>query len=378
MKKILYCLAAITGITVLFNSCNSYSFTQYPGFDKLRSALQSEVPNSTQQQLLAAYKPQIYIAAGAEGPVDFYADYIAHGQLLDGKGNQQANNAVMLNNLRHDKNALFEYHPQTPPSPITPSAYGGVYQKTVDFADLGKLSLTFLSYHFVFRHSGLPAGTSGWLLNIADFFDAAEDWHQLDHYTAVFIVLNGDKPLAVMLQQHNYTRTYIIGEEDSFGNGKSIEIDVAISSNELYPHRSTLTKRRAASNMSAKTVDYLIGKEDSGVFLTAHDITHGVHKVEYTLRFLSPDDAFYVFEGRLGESRLLPGRDGPPGAIYRNLPSLCPLEVALYYFYWQENDKEYADILHSEDFDAITINKAVTEKLKSRFSDALKESGLLN
>lgn len=32
-------------------------------------------------------------------------------------------------------------------------------------------------------------------------------------------------------------------------------------------------------------------------------------------------DPFYRFQGKLGEERLLPGRDGPPGADYKTLPA---------------------------------------------------------
>ena len=55
------------------------------------------------------------------------------------------------------------------------------------------------------------------------------------------------------------------------------------------------------------------------------DITHGEEEQEYTLAFLPTADAFYTFQGRLGESRKLPGREGPPGADYTTLPDLMPL-----------------------------------------------------
>ena len=362
-------------LIVLPAACdNGNNFTQESGFAEILASLSDKPPAETDRLLLFTHKPELYIAPNADGPLDFYADYIAHGVLSDGSGRLIENpNASMLNALKHDAKAVFKHRPATPTPPITPVAYGGVYRATLSLPNIGDVPLTFLSYHFAFRRSGLPAGISGWLRFIAQSVSDTEDWHQLDHYTAVFIALVGDKPLAVMLQQHNYLRTYLIGEDDAFGITEAVMIDAAISSNELYPHRSSLTKRRAVGFLGDSTVDYLVGKTDkTSGFSIAADITHGARRVNYELRFLPPNDAFYVFSGYLGERRFLPGRDGPPGAIYRIYPHhLVPPEVSLYSFYWRDNDPEYADILHTDGF-----GKKSLEKLKMRFALALKASGL--
>ena len=235
-------------LIVLPAACdNGNNFTQESGFAEILASLSDKPPAETDRLLLFTHKPELYIAPNADGPLDFYADYIAHGVLSDGSGRLIENpNASMLNALKHDAKAVFKHRPATPTPPITPVAYGGVYRATLSLPNIGDVPLTFLSYHFAFRRSGLPAGISGWLRFIAQSVSDTEDWHQLDHYTAVFIALVGDKPLAVMLQQHNYLRTYLIGEDDAFGITEAVMIDAAISSNELYPHRSSLTKRRAA------------------------------------------------------------------------------------------------------------------------------------
>jgi len=59
--------------------------------------------------------------------------------------------------------------------------------------------------------------------------------------------------------------------------------------------------------------------------MAGFDITHGEEEQEYQLAFLPTADAFYTFQGRLGEGRKLPGRDGPPGADYVTLPALMPM-----------------------------------------------------
>ena len=163
-------------------------------------------------------------------------------------------------------------------------------------------------------------------------------WHQLDHYTAAFIVLDESyAAFAVMLQQHNGMRVYLIGEDAAFVANQAIMLDAAIASHELYPHRAARTTWPAVSFITSDNVGYLTGVEPHratwwGRFVSTADITHGVRRVDYALQFLPPDDAFYVFEGALGEYRWLPGRSRHPGAIYRSLPALWPLEIALYTF----------------------------------------------
>ena len=96
--------------------------------------------------------------------------------------------------------------------------------------------------------------------------------------------------------------------------------------------------------------------------------------MQYVLEFLPPDDAFYVFEGRLGEPRRLPGRDGPPGAIYNTLPALHPPEAALPAFYWRPPDPEFARIIREDQpanpWDGPT--PAAMKKFRERFAEALR------
>ena len=48
-------------------------------------------------------------------------------------------------------------------------------------------------------------------------------------------------------------------------------------------------------------------------------------------------------QGYLGERRLLPGRDGPPGARYNTLPRLKPLPAQILGGYWRElNEGDWA------------------------------------
>lgn len=111
-------------------------------------------------------------------------------------------------------------------------------------------------------------------------------------------------------------------------------VDVAIRSNELYPHESRRVRRRAVSFLDPKSFRYMIGAGKKPL-MTADDITHPQHEAAYELRFLAPSDAFYTFKGTLGKRRWLPGRDGPPGADYNTLPSLKPPHRQLVAGYWR-------------------------------------------
>ena len=73
--------------------------------------------------------------------------------------------------------------------------------------------------------------------------------------------------------------------------------------------------------------------------MSADDVTDPDRTVAYELAFLPGADAFYTFHGYLGERRLLPGRDGPPGARYNTLPQLKPLPAQILGGYWREGNE---------------------------------------
>ncbi len=300
------------------------------------------------------YRPRVFLPAGNEGPIDFYRDYVAEGQLFDGAGRlvSAAVTPALLNAHKRDPKAVFVHTPgRAAPRPVI---YG-----RIDRADLelpgcaAPLPVAFLTYNLVFRHSGLPAGLAGWQTVLLERVADLDDWHQLDHYTALTLALaphgkeDGKEltPFAVTFQQHNYQRTYLLA--DLGGPGRlalppdgRIGIDVARRSNELYPHQPGRVRRRAVAFMSPESARYLVEGVDPP-WLAADDITEPVRRIEPELRFLPPADAFYVFQGWLGARRLLPGRDGPPGADYNTLPAFKSKATQLALAYWAEGDQDY-------------------------------------
>jgi hypothetical protein len=325
------------------------NFSQHPGFASHfeSNPRRASAATADEQALLERHRPQLWLPAGHAGPIDFYCDYIAQGSLVTQGGQQQPRpvTQALLNQFTNDPQAVFTHQPDAAGPACGPARALG----RVDTVELSMAAgeaprpWRFLTYHFVFRSSGLVAGLSWWQSLGIGLVGDLNDWHQLDHYTAATIVINETgQPVALMLQQHNGMHTYVVGE--TVGDRQlapsvdgHLAIDVAIRSNELYPHRPGRQVRPAVDFVSAQTLPYLMGL-GPGTLRSSADITKPARMADYQLGFLPPDDAFYAFAGYLGERRLLPGRDGPPGADYNTLPALKPLYRQWVAGYWREGN----------------------------------------
>jgi hypothetical protein len=314
------------------------NFSQYPGFQawRERERAAARVPSPGERALLERHRPRFMLPEGHPGLIDFYRDYVAGSTLRTARGGPAPGpvDRAGLNRHADDPEAVLEHR-----APRIPALRGTVYGRAdpVRLRAAGRTRrLTVLSWHAVFRASGLPAGLSGPVGWVAGLVADPHDWHQLDHYTAASLVLDSRlRPVALMLQQHNYTRTYLLGESLELPADGRPRLDVAVRSNELYPHRAGAHWRRAVRFADANGVRYLMGFAGEPL-MAARDLTDGVREADYGLEFLSTDDAFYLFQGYLGERRTLPGRDGPPGATYNTVPGLKPLSVQLFAGYWRE------------------------------------------
>jgi hypothetical protein len=325
---------------------SAHNFSQYPGFEEYFSSNppSNELPNPKDRQLLHRFQPRFMLPQGQPEPIDFYKDYIASGVLTDGHGGV-INSSVtrpLLNSYRDNPDIVFIHEPGRESNGAV--VYGRIDRETVSFStDSVRIlkPLTFLTYHIVFRHSGVPAGIAAWQEALLGLIFDLNDWHQLDHYTAVSLIIEEDikgdtQPVAVMMQQHNYLRTYMIGEGIDLPDDGRVVIDIAKRSNELYPHSPGPNRHRAVNMPDPEGMRFLL-TGDSSSLLAGFDVTDGAEEVLYTLEFLPHDDAFYTFKGFLGKRRWLKGRDAPPGADYNTLPVLKPLPMQLFSGYWREN-----------------------------------------
>ncbi len=318
------------------------NFSQYPGFAEhfLANPPSDELPDAEAQALLEKYRPRFYLPDGHRGPVNFYKDYIGHGSLFEGDGSiiSSAVTREQLNAHKERPDVEFVHRPG-PDGWMPESVIYGLYETAaIDIGDDAE-DLTFLTYHAVFPHSGLPAGLLGWQTLALGLVGDLDDWHQLDHYTAATVVLDSTRePVALILQHHNYHQTHLFGEDVQYPEDGRVKLDVSIRSNELYPHRTGRTNRPAVSFLNRKAWRYMIGAGPR-LMLTADDITEPVRELKYDLRFLAPSDAFYTFKGYLGERRLLMGRSGPPGAYYKTLPEFMNFERQLLVGYWRRGNR---------------------------------------
>ena len=320
------------------------NFSQYPGFAEFFAANPpAGVPSASDRALLRRHAPRFHLPAGHEGPIDFYRDYIAHGHLVTGAGVRiDGPTPEELNRYRDDPAARFVHVPDGEgPRPV-PVVYAGVERtdlRTTLDPGLEDEAFTVAVYHLVFRVSGLPAALPGLASVSLALVGDLDDWHQLDHYTAAFVVLDaGERPVALTLQQHNYLRTYLVGESVEPGLDGRFDIDVAIRSNELYPHVPERRRRRAVRFPSPEAMAFMMGFGERPT-MSADDVTDPDRTVTFELAFLPGADAFYTFHGHLGERRLLPGRDGPPGARYNTLPRLKPLRAQILGGYWRDGNE---------------------------------------
>ncbi len=322
------------------------NFSQYPGFAEYFEANPPAAAAGPVDQALARrHAPRFHLPDGHEGPIDFYRDYVAHGYLVAGDGVRiDGPTPEDLNRYRDDARARFTHVPGSPPP--RPVVYAAV-ERTGLWAP-GKAGrsaeeFTVVTYHLVFRVSGLPAGLSLAAAIPLRLVADLDDWHQLDHYTAAFVVLDAaERPVALTLQQHNYLRTYLVGESVEPGRDGRFDIDIAIRSNELYPHAPGRTVRRAVRFLDSDARAFMMGF-GTRPLMSADDITDPYRSVDFELAFLPGADAFYAFHGFLGARRRLPGRDGPPGARYNTLPQLKPLPAQILDGYWRQgHDGDWA------------------------------------
>ena len=332
-------------LLVTLSACaraDDVNFSQRLGFAEYFAANppSAERPDAEDQALLQRYRPRLFMARGLEPPIRFYEDYIAQGRLIarDGKVLSAAVSTDILNRYREDPHVVFEHIPSK--APTRPEMLGRVDRETFDLGGKSR-SFTYLTWNATFRTSGIAAGISAWKGFMLGIGGDLIDWHQLDHYTAVTVALDENrKPVAVMFQQHNYRRTYIVGADMKWPDDDRIGVDVAMRSNEFCAHKPARTVRRAASFLSADTVEYLVTGR-AAPFRIANDITDPAIEIDYTLTFLPQTDAFFTFKGFLGEKRLLPGRSGPPGADYNTLPDRKPWHRQMIAFHWREDDEDY-------------------------------------
>lgn len=367
------------GLTGCVSKKTNYrTFADYPGFKEYYSnhcpkgKPQPSIPEDD-KDLLRKYRPRLILPPGGRYPIDFYRDFLPYTVMRRYpektivaekvtpnmlKANQD-NTRIYLD-LQLDRfraaglDRKLEWTKQrNSDQDKKPAIYGRVYRETVTFpkgeGEFLSHDLTFLKYNAVFATSGLPAKLPrGFetLLRVAGL--DLEDWHELDNFGAIHVVLDEKKnPIAVILAQHNHHRTYLIGRDISLPEGGRMAFDIALRSNEIYPASDDTGPVKHRVVRWTLYMKYLLSGEDPPLF-RGYDITYGLRKggkeIPYDLVFLSPCDPFYTAKMMLGEPRPFLGRNigrnGPPGADYYAIPSFLPLGNLLKFSYLHDYDPD--------------------------------------
>jgi len=336
------------------------TFADFPGFDRVYPATcREQALTPKHQALLEAYRPRFILAPDSTPAVDFYRDYLPYARLRHFSDSSVRINHVdraLLQKVQYIPGYYLDFDYQRfkreYDSDQIPSVYGRVYTEAVSFpsgSETVNRRLTFLKYNLTFPVSGLPASMN-WLSHLLlglSFMDKV-DWHELDHFVAVDVVLDEhDKPIAVILAQHNHHRSYLLGKHMQLPPDKRLRFEVARRSNELYPAAASTKTSRHRTIRWTLYMKYLLTGNDPPYF-RADDITYSIQAggvaMDYDLTFPSNCDPYYTAKIMLGEPRsflgMYIGRDGPPGADYYTIPELVPQGRLLKSAYLHENDKD--------------------------------------
>jgi hypothetical protein len=365
-----------------FSACSGqkseYStFADYPGFSEYYGEKCSDKISLTisdkNRELLERFSPRFILPPENHYPVDFYREYLPFTVLRHHPDNNVVSGMVtfeMLKKYQHNKQFYLDFQlnrfrmagldqraaegeQSLGIEKRETVVYGRIYREQVSFpcSPGGNCprNLTFLKYNIVFPISGLPARLpAGYERFLRIIGLDPDDWHELDNFVAVHIVLDErDNPVAVLLNQHEYSKTYVIGKDIPLPPDERITFDIAIRSNEVYPASDAENPVEHRVIKDIFHLPYLLSGDDPPL-VRGHDITRGVNaggdEVTYRLLLLSPCDPFYTASIVLGELRpflgYYIGRDGPNGADYYTIPQLLPLGKLLQFSYLTEGEQE--------------------------------------
>ncbi len=351
------------------------SFANRPGFDEYYKdrCVQEGSPPGEDRELLERFRPRLILPPGGNYPIDFYRDYLPFTILRHYPDREIItrnvtpevlavnvdNREVYLDFQRKKykraglERRLGKEDKGVPLEERRPVIYGRVYREDVTFpTDDGfsrPYNLTFLKYNIVFATSGLAAKLPlpiKLFLTVMGF--SLQDWHELDNFVAVHIVLDEEeKPIAVILAQHNHHRTFLLGRDLPVPDDSRSLFDIALRSNEIYPASDSSEPVKHRVVRWSLYMEYLLSGEDPP-FIRGKDLTFGKNaggrEIDCDLVLLSPCDPLYTARILLGEPRHFMGkyigRDGPPGSDYYNIPKLLPLGSLMKFAYLHDGDPE--------------------------------------
>ncbi len=330
---------------------------------KPQNIAKSTLSQAETTALLGRYHPAIHIGYGSARPVDFEDFYLYHSELKKGRkiikpAPITASDIKQVENNRDYHSDYLGLHQiMDENAPIDAPIYGRIYEETLPAyppLNLPARDVLVLKYSVVFTSSGLPMG----LTTTQDFFASlAGDltiWHELDIHGAVQIIIDRKThtPMILLLAQHNYFRSYIIGHDVMMPEDEHIAICYAVRSNEPYICPDITTSYRTVGNPSA--LEFVLTGDNKPMVDGGYDLVYAAdesQKMQVQVKQFKPDHPFYTARIPMGDIRKLFGiiptwfRRGAPGANLnapRNLRNYGKLSKI---FYLQDGDAEIARII---------------------------------
>jgi hypothetical protein len=350
--------------------------------------------------LLKRFKPRVVISPGGLLPVDFYGFYLPRTVVKDlsagKKVVKESPTRDYLKTIERNKRYYLDYT-----GPILPcedckdyvgTGYGRVYREEATFrmedGTINRVPIVVLKYSFPFPYSGLPAEVGLLREAFSRLLGDPVRWHELDIHGAVHIVLNyRERPIVVLLAQHNHFRSYLTGKDIAWPEDDRLEVCFAERSNEPYPCHGESSPRtyRAVGNPTemAYVIDGRSRPLASGLD-RVYALNSGGKEVEYELKFLPARDPLYVSWIPLGDRQRLIFfgdffRTGPPGIDLNTWPEIKIYGDIMQFWYVRDGSAEDADLMEKSfrsftdvDFEPVLVHNG------SRLYRDLEEMGYIN
>jgi hypothetical protein len=334
----------------------------YPEHSPVDFGLETIEPD---RELLRRFSPRVIVSRDGLLPVDFYGFYLPNTVVRDLKNGggvvKRGPSREFLKGIEREKRYYLDYT-----GPLRPcgqecgsyvgTAYGRVYRETARLRTgkgVKEVPITVLKYGFAFPFSGLPARLGP--LREAAVRIAADPvrFHELDIHGAIQIILNEDgRPMALLLAQHNHSRTYVIGKDVELPADGKIRVCFAERSNEPYPCRDGQRLYRAVGNPlhMAYVIDGRKRPFTSGLDMVRGPGSGGV-EVPYELKFLPSRDPLYVSWIPLGAREKIFFffssfyRKGPPGMDLNTWAGLKEYGEMMQFWYLRDGEAEDAALM---------------------------------
>ncbi len=324
---------------------------------------QLDLNQAEQTALLQRYHPAIYIAYGSARPVDFENFYLKNSALKKGRKIIKpapivADDIKAVENDRDYHSDYLGLHQlMDENAPIDASLYGRIYEDNLPAyapLNLPAKDVLVLKYSIVFTSSGLPMGLSAMQKFFASLAGDLTIWHELDIHGSVQIIADKEtlQPMILVLSQHNYFRSYIIGHDVLLPDDGHMPICYAARSNEPYICPAETTRYPTVGNPTE--LNFVLNNKDKPLFDGGYDAVSSAdesQKMQVRLKQLPHEHPFYTSRIPMGDIRKLFGiiptwfRRGAPGADLYAPKNLRDYSNLARVFYLENGDEEIAGII---------------------------------